>query len=231
MRTDVKGRDARLVGFYLDAKQLVLRSGFADEIGWQESVRLSSIDGTDVRRELAWVVLSSGMRERVVRSVFDRISEIFCRWRDDDSILGNPSAFINAALRAFNHPRKIGAIVENIATFARMGLADFRTQLAAQGPPFLMCFSFIGPVTCWHLAKNLGVDVAKPDRHLVRLARATGSNDVTDLCSQISTFTGDRVAVIDLILWRYATIVSDYESRVQSLLAPVHIETAPHQST
>ena len=62
---------------------------------------------------------------------------------------------------------------------------------------------WIGSITCWHLAKNYGHDCAKPDRHLVRIAGAEGVNP---LCERLSHETGDRVATVDLVLWRAANL-------------------------
>jgi hypothetical protein len=50
-----------------------------------------------------------------------------------------------------------------------------------------MCrFPMIGPVTSFNLAKNIGLDVAKADRHLSRLAANVGFSDVPSLCRCIS---------------------------------------------
>jgi thermostable 8-oxoguanine DNA glycosylase len=62
---------------------------------------------------------------------------------------------------------------------------------------------YIGSITAVHLAKNLGFNVAKPDRHLVRLSRQFGYICAADLCSDIAKDTGEQVKVIDLALWRY----------------------------
>ena len=55
--------------------------------------------------------------------------------------------------------------------------------------------------TKYHLAKNCGADVAKPDVHLQRLAEAHGTT-VHDLCADLASRTGYRIATIDLVLWR-----------------------------
>lgn len=79
-----------------------------------------------------------------------------------------------------------------------------------QADPFmaLQQFPFIGPVTTFHLAKNLGIRVAKPDRHLSRLAASCGYTDTQTLCTYISEFTGDPVDVVDVVLRRFATITA-----------------------
>jgi hypothetical protein len=54
------------------------------------------------------------------------------------------------------------------------------------------------------------LDVAKPDRHLLRVSKALGFKSPQALCSTISDFTGEKVAVVDLVIWRFATIEQDY---------------------
>jgi hypothetical protein len=80
----------------------------------------------------------------------------------------------------------------------------------------LIAFPFIGPTTVFHLAKNIGVRVAKPDRHLMRLASASGFDDVQTFCGCISDFLGEDIRKIDSVLWRFATIHSDYIERFTS---------------
>ena len=74
----------------------------------------------------------------------------------------------------------------------------------------LQTFSYIGPVTAYHLAKNIGLAVAKPDRHLKRIASLFGYHDVQILCSEISKITGDSIPIVDIVFWRFATIEKDY---------------------
>jgi hypothetical protein len=51
------------------------------------------------------------------------------------------------------------------------------------------------------LAKDAGVDVAKPDVHLARLARRDRT-DVERMCMRLARWTGYRSATVDTILWR-----------------------------
>ncbi len=60
-------------------------------------------------------------------------------------------------------------------------------------------------VTWRHLAKNLGMPVAKADRRLVRLAAAAGRDCVDVLCEEISAWLGEPVAVVDVVLWQRPT--------------------------
>lgn len=202
--------------FYVHAKEHVLAAGFTSEIDWQERTALADLTKPDFLREQAWVVLSSGMRASVVGARFEQFSAAFCSW-DAAQICETPRTCIERALRVFAHPAKISAIAANCLMIADADLDSWKAELRTHGPAWLMRLGYIGPVTCWHLAKNIGLDVVKPDRHLVRMARASGARDVNELCCLCSTMAGDSLAVVDLVLWRYATLQPNYVSEARAL--------------
>ncbi len=68
----------------------------------------------------------------------------------------------------------------------------------------------IGPITSFHLAKNLGYPVAKADRHVQRLSDELGFRDAQQLCQYLSEWSGEPVPVVDVVLWRYATLAPNY---------------------
>jgi thermostable 8-oxoguanine DNA glycosylase len=69
----------------------------------------------------------------------------------------------------------------------------------------------MGPTTACHLAKNLGVVLVKPDRHLTRIAVKTGYKSAERMCRTIAEVVGDSLSVIDIVIWRYATIAGSFE--------------------
>ena len=54
------------------------------------------------------------------------------------------------------------------------------------------------------------LNVAKPDRHLKRIAQIFGYTDVQELCKEVSQSTGDKMSVVDLVFWRFAVITPEY---------------------
>lgn len=202
----------KLAEAYLGAKERLVTSGFAPEIDWQDNLCLSRISETDFLREAAWVVLSSGMRESIIRGRFWAISDAFRQWRRATEILEHRFDCECHALEVFGHKRKISAILSIVEEVARNGFVRIKEQIQREGVSFLRTLDFIGPVTCYHLAKNIGLDVVKPDRHLVRVAQATGYLDPADLCHAIAEWTGDKVSVVDLVIWRFATIEPRYRA-------------------
>lgn len=190
---------------YLTAKRVVVEDGFVDEIAWQIKVTQSETRLRDFVREAAWVVLSAGMRESVVRRVFGPLSDTLCYF-DPEKLASRSDIARTAALKIFRHERKIDAIFEIAEVANRMGEKAIQDVLAHQPESFLCSLPYIGPVTWRHLAKNLGAPVAKADRHLVRIAQATHRTSVDTLCDEISTWLGEPVAVVDIVLWRWSVL-------------------------
>jgi len=194
-----------IVHLYLAAKTFVIERGFAQEMAWQSSVALAEPSPPVFVREAAWVVLSAGMSEWVVRGLFGRLSAAMYGF-DPVTLSRNKERARAAALATFGHERKINAILDIAATVFSIGPDGLRAALTDDPEPFLRSLPYIGPVTWRHLAKNLGLPVAKPDRHLVRLARTVGRESVDGLCDEIARWLGEPVAVVDLVLWRWSVV-------------------------
>lgn len=207
----IRHRTNRLAEAYLTAREHVVDAGFGAEIDWQDGREFDRISESDFLREAAWVVLSAGMAERVIRGIFARVSEAFLHWKSAAAIARQRDRCIAQARRAFGHERKLRAIALIAEFVQQIGFDKFKARVMQGGPNILRELEFIGPVTCFHLAKNIGLDVVKPDRHLVRVARAMRMSGPEELCRIIADFTGERLATVDLVIWRYATLRADYE--------------------
>lgn len=193
-----------LLRYYEQAKDWVSCSPFRDEITWQKWALENEPSESIFLQEYAWVVLNSGFRESVVRKHFDYISLCFFDWSSADEIAGNGELCVVTAQEAFANRRKLSALVATADEISSFGFDQFWADVREDPLERLAQLSFIGEVTKWHLAKNLGINVAKPDRHLVRIAGAYGYRCVHSMCEDAARHTGDPVAVVDLILWRHA---------------------------
>jgi hypothetical protein len=54
------------------------------------------------------------------------------------------------------------------------------------------------------------MQIAKPDRHLKRIAGLFDYSDVNVMCRQIADRVGDEISEIDIVFWRYATLERNY---------------------
>jgi hypothetical protein len=185
------------------------------ELEWQRNVSFNAFTETDFLREAAWVVLCSGFRESIVRSVFDYISLCFCDWESADAIVSIAPICKIAALASFKNHAKLDAIVRIASNVESAGFSSFKLAVLDDPIKSLQELPFIGPITSLHLAKNLGLDVAKPDRHLVRVASRLGFASAHDVCLAISKSIDEPLKVVDLVLWRY---LADQSNAINELV-------------
>lgn len=172
---------------YIELKQKLIEKGYASEIDWVEDLKLCDNPGV-FEIEAIWVICNSGMRNQVAEKVFLRILKAIDEKRP--------------IIEAFKNKPKVQAIefiIQNRQSlFEKFIKAENKIQ-------FLETLPFIGKITKYHLARNLGLDVCKPDRHLVRIASQYKITPA-GLCGKLAEKTGDRVGTVDVVLWRTANL-------------------------
>jgi hypothetical protein len=197
---------------YIEAKDIVINSGYKHEIQWQLNLANKDFTEKDLLKEAAWVILASGFKTKIVEQFFNFISLCFFDWENADLIVNNKEYCRELALQRFNNYKKIDALI-NVAIYIKTnGFELVHKNIINDPMSELLKLPYIGNITVWHLMKNLGINVAKPDRHVVRIANNFGYTCIQQFCSEISKLTGDPIAVVDLILWRFATLKRDYLS-------------------
>jgi hypothetical protein len=199
-----------LIDTYIMARKAVVAAGYAWEIDAQKNASLDQATEKDFLQEAAWVILSAGMKESVIRKKFTTLSHAFLHWESANAIAKCKRICRATALSCFAHEGKIDAILAVADHVAENGFHYVKQSIQERGTEYLQSFPFIGPVTCWHLAKNLGVDVVKPDRHLSRISAVAGFASPQSLCRAIADLSGERISVIDVVLWRFATLNRQY---------------------
>ena len=175
---------------YLSLKVLLVEKGYGEEAKWANDVKLC--DDPDVfAYEAVWVVLSAGMKNQVVEGIYRKMIEALQQ--------GKP------LLNLFRHKSKVKAI-EYIWKNRGWLFSQFQ-QVNSENAKlaFLNTLPWIGDITKYHLARNLGLDFCKPDRHLVRIARGY-SMTPEELCHKLAKETGERIGVVDVVLWRAANL-------------------------
>lgn len=158
--------------------------GFAkSDIEWCENI-LPPSDPREFALETIFVICNSGMQNDTARGIFERVKAAL----DTGA----------SAATVFRHKGKTAAI--DIIWKDRVVLLSSYLETEDK-LSFCQSIPWIGPITKYHLAKNFGADVAKPDVHLQRLADLHGTS-VHDLCAGLAAETGYRIATIDTLLWR-----------------------------
>jgi hypothetical protein len=83
-----------IINTYLEARLTVIESGYAPEVDWQENVSFEKLDECTFLRECAWVILSSGMKEKIIRHKFIELTPIFFDWISSAKIHGIVPLFV-----------------------------------------------------------------------------------------------------------------------------------------
>lgn len=155
----------------------------SDDIAWSETITPPS-NPEDFAVEAIWIICNSGMKATIARQIEGRVLAAIKSGR--------------SIHEAFGHKGKAAAM-ETIWSERQRFFNEFNN--ATDKLSYLETMPWIGKITKYHLAKNYGVDCAKPDIHLQRLADRENTS-VHEMCARLATETGYRIATIDVILWR-----------------------------
>jgi len=185
----------KIMEFYNQAKQDIIQKGYKNEIEIVENRTLNEITSGQFFWEYTYVVLNAGMKNQVAEKMYQR--------------------FASKGIDTVKHPGKKKAIEYAMKNYKRWFRELKKLDSTIDKLVFLKSLPWIGDVTKYHLARNLGIDVAKPDRHMVRLANSFGyDSDVMCMCNDISKKVGDRIGTVDVVLWRYCNLNPDYRSKL-----------------
>jgi len=188
-----------ILEYYNNAKNHILTHGYKDEVEWCEKREPFELCTPETLYfEYVYVVLNAGMKEQIARKIYER----FCKDLDFNMIghLGKREATRTGSGNYkmwFNSLQMLKTDMERIE--------------------YLKTFPWIGDITKFHLARNIGIDCVKPDRHLVRLAEQFGFKTPFDMCVEIQRYTNEKLGVIDVVLWRYCNLNGSSNKPAQDL--------------
>lgn len=175
-----------------ELKQKIIDAGYGEEIVWSESLKPCA-DPHSFFCEYMWVVLSSGMKNQIARMIEARILAALDKGQPVSSVFGH-----KGKARAIEYAREHKDELFTIWQGLQKESDHFKLTWLGSLP-------WVGEITKYHLAKNLGMDIAKPDRHLTRIAAGYGTS-AEGLCRKLADQTGLRSATVDLVIWRAANL-------------------------
>ncbi len=160
--------------------------------------------------ELTWVIYNAGMKEALIRSKWPAIEWAYFGF-EPIVVFTYRERSISLALSVINHLGKANAVADGAAKILEDGPMNTKLPQMSEADilEYFETFPYIGRVTRYHLARNIGYDVVKPDRHLVRLAEALdypGFDGPDALVQEVSLLVGERKGYVDYIFWRWLSI-------------------------
>jgi hypothetical protein len=197
----------RVASAYFAIRRDIVHRGYGCEIRDLESLRLEATSRQDLFAAVAWAILSVGFSARAVAAVWPRMSVIVDYWSNPRATSLRRRELTPQLEREFANSRKVAAIFDAAECVSEWDLEQILADVAAGDTAQLETIPFIGPVSVLHVTRNLGADVAKPDRHLCRLADAVSMSPQA-LCEMLASVSTDPVRVVDGVLWRASVIQS-----------------------
>ena len=175
---------SEIIDYYADAREYCVKAGYSWEIDAVQNRYFKDVDAPAFLEAYVFCVFNVGMKNQIAQKMYEKFLNSDCN------------------LTSIGHPYKRTAIGEAIEKFPFWYASLLNCSTDIERVEFLDTLPMIGAITKYHLARNLGMDVAKPDRHLVRLMTKFQFEDVQEMCKYVSDITGDRIGTVDVVLWR-----------------------------
>lgn len=141
--------------------------------------------------ELIYIICNAGMKNTAGRNIRKKCMAELREGRSAASV--------------FSHPTKGPAIDRVWSDRKRLHANYLSAKTDFDKLEFLATLPWIGPATKYHAGKSFGLQIAKPDRHLERLATLEGTTSQL-LCERLAKETGRSVPQVDTILWRACSL-------------------------
>jgi hypothetical protein len=198
----------------------------------------------DIYSEICWIVYNSGFKLEIVSKYWPKISRELLYFDVDrvfNESVNNPQ-FVHTICynSGFNSVKKAegcvfnsGRLIEIESSLALAGgIRGFFIQLS-QLPndalldriPFIADYLHlkgIGKVTIYHLLKNMGVDIFKPDIHVCRMLtrlnlinQENTISDISQIMIKLSRKSGLSLCELDTLLFNYGKISGDSLDLIQ----------------
>lgn len=230
----------------LVSRALTEQPGIVRMFDYYESLSPSSITERRLFTEVCWICYSSGFRYSVVEKYWPRIRRALYGFdvhrAAADGLDVTEAAFRVCETSGFRNLSKASWCVENARRIPELeedwrdigGLRGFFEHLATEDPRELvrqvpaivkqLGLKGIGKTTAFHLMKNVGIDIFKPDIHVRRLLTRmelisqedASPEEVCEAMVFLSSASGYKVSQLDTFLFAYGITIGDYLQRPRS---------------
>ncbi|MCK4265906.1 MAG: DNA-3-methyladenine glycosylase I [Thermoplasmata archaeon] len=183
-----------------------VRENFPEDLEWSE--RIIHTDLKDVTKqwfynEYVHCVYCAGFSVRIVRMKQDALREAYYDY-DPVKVAANPEEVRRKAMRkaCIRNKRKVDATIKAAGIINKLEWPEFLYQVK-ENINLLKILPYIADVLKFHLARNIGFNLIKPDVHIKRLAKYYGL-DPFEMCEMLSEKMGLPRHTVDSVLWRAA---------------------------
>jgi len=201
-------------------------TGVIEDILVQRKRNPHEVSDKQFLKECAWAIYNSWTSFKSVKGKWDQIEQAFLGW-DYQQISQNVNSVRQAAPPVRNSTRKVDAVISIARRMTQIGWTTIRKQLLSglrqdtrgnfvpdpELIKYLDRLPMIGETNAIYILKNLGYDVAKPDKQLKKLVAKFGyppdTSGVQQFASDISELVLECISVVDTVLWTACSAGSD----------------------
>lgn len=198
---------------YFEKSLVFVKEFYQDKLNYYLSLEFDKVVPDYFFSEYIWVVHATGFSAKAVGKMMPRLSKAYGPYHT----LCNKTEkeMFKDVLPVCNHLAKARAVWETSKILSseikNSSWTQFRNEKLSS-PQLLQKLPYIGKITCFHLARNIGIlESVKPDLHLVRMANKWGFSDCNKMCEEIQEGhlekSGEKLplGIIDLVLWYAAS--------------------------
>lgn len=172
---------------------------YETEYEYIRNIKFDEVGPDHFWREYIWCVYVSGFSSKVVARIHPDLMKAYGSY--DYNVLHDTWNLVSKINR---NRAKFNAIIKTAQLINFLGWHTFKSKYLCNADDIKQ-LGFMGPVTSMHLARNIGLDAVKPDLHLVRLSNHFGFGDPFQMCELLSGLSGERVGLVDLVLFYTAS--------------------------
>lgn len=211
----------------------------SEMLRFYSNLSLEKMSINNIFEEVCWVVYASGFRYDIIKKYWPLLREEFYNFDVNKvaAFTNNPNIQAEQICykSGFKNLRKAKWCIENASRIIEIdhenkhigGIRGYFLCISKKNPvefikiaPQLVCelgFKGIGKTTIFHLMKNLGMNIFKPDIHVRRILFNLGfitsenvpANDVFSVMRYLSSELGLKINELDTILFNYGRMNGD----------------------
>jgi hypothetical protein len=193
----------RLLRLWNDAHRYMKKER-AGELRWARSISRNTwhnIGSSTFLREYAWVVYAAGIRNDILDQYWPRLRRAFGGFRLTRVAKMRSTTRVIAV---FRNEQKASHVLQGSAMIQAEGFRAFKARVARNWEQELEGLPGIGPITKFHLARNVGLaDTGKPDLWVSRITKLAYASDWQAMLQYLSKRSHLPPRAVDVVLFRY----------------------------
>ena len=209
---------------YFDAALKFVQTYYPEQLKAFSSVKSDEVDSDFFFREYVWVVHATGFSAKAVGKFMPDLLSAYGWWnalahKEFGDVMQRVAPVCNNPQKAKAVHATAKLMWDGVSGSGGIGWDKWK-QDHLSSPDLLVKLPYVGKVTCFHLARNIGLlEFVKPDLHLVRMAKHWGFEDCVKMCEALQKHHADDsgekfpLGIIDLVLWYSASHFSTLSIR------------------